>query len=50
MRVRTEVTGAGDDKAEPDGQCLTLTNVCPCGSEYADKSKDDGKEACCEAG
>jgi len=38
------------DKARPDGQCLTLTNVCPCSTVYADGSKDEGKDACCGAG
>lgn len=38
------------DTAKPDGQCATFTNVCPCGTLYADGSKDEHKPACCGKG
>ena len=31
-------------------QCITFTNVCPCGTNYNDGTNDTGTKACCGVG
>ena len=31
-------------------KCPSFTNVCPCGTNYTDDTKDDGSKACCGIG